>query len=180
MERWPKRQPMFRTQGLPIDHPLLRFFAKKGDVVGNYLALDDVVLFGALERMGTAKDSLIKDIAERLKDRRLYKTLDLGTFGADEGRQRGAARRIDAHFKNHPKTVLKDESASLGIYSQIGGDDEKAHKKLRILYADGADHEISSVSDPIKVMTQKKRLLIRYYFANEADRTKALEIGRQQ
>jgi hypothetical protein len=64
--------------------------------------------------------------------------------------------------------------------SHIGGDDEKAHKKLRILYPDSVDHEISSVSAPIKVLAEKKRPLIRYYFAKDADRTKALEVGRHK
>lgn len=167
--------------GLPIDHPLIRFFAPRGATVKNYLALDDVVLFGALERMIRATDPMIKQLALRLKNRKLYKTLDVGTFGAEEGTQRAAARRIDKHFKNAiGKTILKDETASLGIYSHIGGDDEKAHKKLRILYADGVDHEISSVSDPIKVLAAKKKPLIRYYFAKDADRSKALEVGRNQ
>lgn len=167
--------------GLAIDHPLVRFFSKQGATVSNYLALDDVVLFGALERMVTAKDRLIKDLADRLRHRRLYKTLDMGAFGADEGRQRAAARRIDGHFKIvMAASVLKDDAASLGIYSHIGGDDEKAHKKLRILYADGADHEISSVSAPIKVLAEKKRPLIRYYFSKNADRLEALKVGRHQ
>lgn len=167
--------------GLPADHPLLRFFAPQGAIVGNYLALDDIVLFGALERMAGAKDWTIKDLADRLRNRRLYKTLDMGAFGADEGRQRAAARRIDTQFANAiTKSVLKDDAATLGVYSHIGGDDEKAHKKLRILYADSADHEISSVSAPIKVLVEKKKPLIRYYFAKDADRTKALKIGRHK
>jgi len=167
--------------GLSVNHPLIRFFSPRGAIVNNYLALDDVVLFGALEPMSKATDPLIRQLARRLKDRKLYKTLDVGAFGAEEGSQRAAARRIDNHFKSAiGKTVLKDETASLGIYSHIGGDDEKAHKKLRILYADGVDHEISSVSDPIRVLALKKRPLIRYYFAKDADRAEALRVGRNK
>lgn len=165
--------------GLARDHPLVRFFSSDGAIVRNYLALDDVVLFGALERMAGATDPAIRDLAGRLRERRLYKALDMGAFGPDEGAQRAAARRIDKHFtKALDGSVLKDDAALLGIYSHIGGDDERAHKKLRILYSNGTAQEISSASLPIKVLAEKKRPLVRYYFAQSADRDKARTVGR--
>jgi HD superfamily phosphohydrolase len=121
--------------GLQNDHPLLCFFREGGQTLVNYLALDDQVVTGAIERMCSASDSVLRDLADRLRQRRLYKSLDLGAFGYDEGRQRAAARRIDRGFGAELKKecVIKDEGAAVSIYTQIGGDDERAHKRLHIL-----------------------------------------------
>src|SRR5688572_28541467 len=117
---------------------VLRFFGDGGGTLANYVALDDDIVMGALEPMTHAADPTIADLAARLRERRLYKTLDLrAAFGHDEGRQRKAARRIDREFEKQLKagTVIKDEGAAISIYTQIGGDDEKAHRKLHILDA---------------------------------------------
>jgi len=159
--------------GLEKSHPLIRFFRKNGDTVKNFLALDDMLLMSSFERMTKASDKEIKDIAQRLRDSRLFKALDLRTFGPDLGAQRMHARMIDTAFKDAlGKTVLKDESAALSIYSQVGGDDEKAHKKIQILDGDQKVREISSLSKIIDELSSK-RTLVRYYFANEADRETA-------
>jgi HD superfamily phosphohydrolase len=126
-----------RQTGLEREHPLIRFFAPDGATLANYLALDDIVLMDAFRRMCGAPDTLIADLARRLRDRDLYKTLDLAAFGHDEGVQRREARRIDQRFadKISGGQIIKDESAAVSIYTQIGGDDERAHKRLHILDA---------------------------------------------
>lgn len=164
--------------GLPREHPLLRFFSKDGASLSNYLALDDVVVMGAFERMTKAADPAVSELARRLLERRLYKTLDIRWFGSEEGRQLLYARRIEKMFEHEiGTTVLKDEGASLSVYSQIGGDEERAHKKLRILDADGEAREISRLSTVIKALSEKKVSLTRYYFADESDRDRARSIG---
>lgn len=161
--------------GLETSHPLLRFFAPGGATLANYLALDDVVVSGAIDRMADcATDPRIKDLARRFRDRRLYKTLDLGAFGYDAGKQILAARHIDRDFKSKlgDGSVIKDEGAKVSIYTQIGGDDERAHKKLHILDGDRGPVEIIDVSDMIKVLREPKKFT-RYYFEHEQDRDRA-------
>lgn len=142
--------------GLAEDHPLRRFFAPEGMTVANYLALDDLVVMGAVERMVHAADPLIAELALRLRERRLPKTLDLRSFGHDEGKQRQVARRLDNHFSEQLKSgrVQKDESAEINLYTQIGGDDDKSHKKLHIL-SGGNPVEIVQVSKMILSLVQK-------------------------
>ena len=148
-----------RQIGLGEGHPLLRFFAADGATLANYLALDDLVVMGAIERMTQAADQAIAELATRLRERRLYKTLDLRYFGHDEGRQRRAARRIDREFETQKKneTVIKDEGAAVSIYTQIGGDDDKAHKKLHILDAKGP-REITEMSRIVAALGPKRSL----------------------
>lgn len=167
-----KREAPKKT-GLDRDHPVMRFFQKGGETLENYLALDDLVVIGAIERMTMASDPQLKELATRLRERRLYKTLDLAAaFGRDVGRQRKEARRIDKLFKESMgDSVLKDDGAAVGIYSEIGGDDEREHKKLHILDGD-RPVEISQLSEIIRALGEKKRFT-RYYFAEESDRDRA-------
>ncbi len=59
----------------------------------------------------------------------------------------------------------------MSIYTQIGGDDERTHKKLHILMA-GQATEITQVSKLISALKDKKTFT-RYYFENESDRHSA-------
>lgn len=173
--------------GLPARHPLITFFCKRPDLeksetrrvelekeaLACYLLLDDMAIMGSLDEMRFAKDAVISDLACRLQERRLYKTLDLGHFGQEEGRQKKNARRIEKEFASQIRaaTVLKDEEATISIYTQIGGDDERTHKKLHILDA-GKPKEITALSPLVEALEDKKTFT-RYYFESESDRETA-------
>ncbi len=166
--------------GLAPGHALLRFFGKDGETLANYAALDDAVIVGSLGAMRGAADSEVADMAGRLLDRRLYKTLDLRAFGSDKGRQARAERRIEETFAAGlaDGTVLKDKEAAVTIYTQIGGDDDKMHKKLHILDA-SKPREITDLSDMIKALGER-RSFTRYYFANDEDRQQAMNPRRSR
>ncbi len=160
--------------GLSANHALLRFLAAARPTVQDYLALDDTVIMAALGTMQGAADTDIGELATRLRNRDLYKTLDLRAFGEDEGRQTKRARWIDWNFKDKlaAGTVIKDPDAAISIYTQIGGDDEKVHKKLHVLDQAEGPREITALSSMIETL-QAKRQFTRYYFADENDRDKA-------
>ncbi len=162
-----------RKTGLPDGHPLLRFFANDGETTDNYLALDDAVIFGSLDAMGHADDKMISDTATRLRNRFLYKTLDLAEFGEDQGLQRGKLRRIKAIYANqiNAEDVLIDEEAAVGIYAEIGGDEARMHKKLHVLDG-GKPKEISKLSPLIDALLTKSQFT-RVYFVKAADRDEA-------
>ena len=71
--------------------------------------------------------------------------------------------------------VIKDETASVGIYTPIGGDEDRIHNKLHILDA-GKPREITELSKMIETLA-RKRQFTRYYFAEAADRDRAVEEG---
>jgi HD superfamily phosphohydrolase len=168
------KQSDVKQTGLDKSHPLIRFFAKDGATLKNYLALDDVVVMDAVRQLQSAPDTALARLAIRLRERDLYKTVDLGSFGYDEGVQRGSARRIDRDFftKIRNEEIIKDESAAVNIYTQIGGDDEKAHKRLHILDAKKGPVEITEVSKLIDTLSKRKSFT-RYYFEHDADRDAA-------
>ncbi|WP_157967037.1 HD domain-containing protein [Elioraea thermophila] len=159
--------------GLPAGHPLLRFFGEGGETVENYLALDDALILGSLDAMAKATDPVIAEMAARLRDRNLYKTLDLAEFGADKGRQASRRRKIEREFADEIGNgrVIRDDKAAIGIYAEIGGDEERMHKRLHILDG-GTPKEISQLSALIKALEPKKAFL-RFYFADKDDRDAA-------
>lgn len=166
--------------GVPPNHPLLRFFAQSEPALELYLALDDIVLWGAVEAMTRATDTGIAELAGRLRERKLYKTLGLERFGTDDGRQLQKARRIDENFATaiQAGSVLKDEGAKASIYTQIGGDDDRMHKKLHVLDG-GKPVEISKLSEIIKALATGKAFT-RYYFESESDRDMAKTLRRER
>ena len=159
--------------GLTPTHPLVRFFSMGGETVENYLALNDAVVFGSVDTMAQAENATIAEIATRLRERRLYKTLDIAEFGGDPGVQRSRLRSIRDRFegKLQAEAVMLDDKAAIGIYAEIGGDEERMHKKLHIL-DDSKPIEISKLSPLIRALEMKKHFT-RFYFANLADRDSA-------
>ncbi|EQD56831.1 hypothetical protein B1A_11375, partial [mine drainage metagenome] len=68
--------------------------------------------------------------------------------------------------------IIKDESAAVSIYTQIGGDDERAHKRLHILDARKGPVEITEVSPLIRTLREPRKFT-RYDFEQDADRDTA-------
>ena len=62
--------------GLPGTHPLVKF-SQAPDHIDCALALDDTVVWGALSLMADSGDEWIGDFAARLRDRKLYKCIDV-------------------------------------------------------------------------------------------------------
>jgi hypothetical protein len=124
--------------------------------------------------MVTAPDPELAELAKRLLERRLYKSIDVRSFGHYDGLQRREARRIDRAFEVQIKAgrIIKDEGASISIYTQIGGDDERAHKRLHILDAKEGPIEITKVSTMIDSLGEAKKFT-RYYFENAVERDAA-------
>jgi HD superfamily phosphohydrolase len=69
---------LIEKTGLPATHPLVKF-AKSPENIECALALDDTVIWGALSLMGEAEDVCISKLAGRLRDRKLYKCIDVRT-----------------------------------------------------------------------------------------------------
>jgi HD superfamily phosphohydrolase len=62
--------------GLPMNHPIVRF-GLEPDIAENILGLDDAVIWGSLTMMTDSEDSLVSEFASRLRDRKLYKCVDV-------------------------------------------------------------------------------------------------------
>src|SRR5258705_158307 len=80
--------------GLPKTHPLVKF-AQTPDNIDCALSLDDTVIWGGLSLMADSNDKWIGSLAERLRDRKLYKCIDVRTKIAHD-KDDGAASSSEA------------------------------------------------------------------------------------
>jgi len=165
-----------KESGLHPEHPLIRFFRADSPTVADYLELDDGMIFGSLERMMTGTNEELSELAKRLRHRELYKTLDCRFFHSDSEWQLLRAKQIDKRFEPDGYRVIRDADARLTIYTQVAGDDEKAHKKLRILEPNGKTPEITKLSGIVRAFAEGLKLT-RYYFADAKDRNEAKALG---
>lgn len=70
------REGNFDCTGLSKHNPIIKF-AQDPDSVENVIDLDDSVIWGALAEMSDARDSLVQELACRLRNRRLPKANDI-------------------------------------------------------------------------------------------------------
>jgi uncharacterized protein len=118
--------------------------AARGDPIalGDYLELDDGVLWGAMHAWEAAADAPLADLARRIRARALYKTLELfGEHASTEGRERALAlaREIAASRGLEPDAYVGLDVASV---EPFGGDDEP----LMVVYAKGPARPLHEVS----------------------------------
>ena len=73
----------FADTGLADTHDLARVFQQAPDELQVYLRLDDSAVWSALAAMASARDESIRRLASGLRDRRLYKCLDIGALAKD-------------------------------------------------------------------------------------------------
>ena len=170
--------------GLDKDDALIRFFRDGGDSIENYLALDDFGVWASIARMVKAKDGEVSELARRLRERDLYKAIDVNrefpilpgeTFEAAEQRRQEKMEKLEKVVgkKALGKTVLRD-SEPISVYGEVGGDEAKRHKKLSIMLAGNGTREITQLSPSIHALIGK-RSIVRYYFKDDSERKRVLE-----
>jgi HD superfamily phosphohydrolase len=100
--------------GLPETHPLVKF-ARTPDNIDCALALDDTVIWGALSLMTESGDECIMDLAERMRDRKLYKCIDVrGKIAHDKSDAAATSPEADtvcAGIRDELGNCLEDWSA---------------------------------------------------------------------
>ena len=174
-----------QTQALGLDKsdPVVQFFSVNGDTIENYLALDDFVMWAAIARVAKSTDEEAADLARRLRDRDFYKVIDINRefpirrgedMATAEKRRQKKMQDLEESVgeKALGKTVLRD-SEPISVYGEVGGDEEKRHKKLSILLSGNGTLEITQLSPSIRALVGK-RSIVRYYFKDESERKRVL------
>ena len=65
--------------------PVLRFLTSDAPTLGMYLSLDDSAVWAALSALAEQRCRRVSDLARRLRDRQLYKCIDLGVRDESRG-----------------------------------------------------------------------------------------------
>jgi HD superfamily phosphohydrolase len=121
-----------RAQVEPDGLPVAARLARGGDVsVDEYLDLHDASVLIALDRWAglggpAADDRVLRDLADRLVRRRLFKTFDLGDdLRAAERVEPAALEIAEKRFGEHGRYYVHVDTARQVAYR--GGDDEELH-----------------------------------------------------
>jgi hypothetical protein len=169
--------------GLSEAHPIARFFATDGITLSNYLLIDDVVIWGALPQLETAKDKMVSDLGHRLRNRKLFKCVDVGALAATAGSDlTGRFRKLlnDAVTSGRiRKTDVLEDRATVSAYKFREYESPDALSKIMIRRPDGSGmHEdVARLSEVVKALGERR--LFRVYGTDETVRGELQKIWRE-
>ncbi len=115
--------------GLPQKHPLA-LFANSPDDIESALNLDDTVVWGALPMLSSSNDPLISEFAKRLRDRNLYKCMDIRAV---------VAHTFDPGSSNEPALLAKIDRCCANINEKLKSWREQSRDPVPRLLIDEAE-----------------------------------------
>lgn len=167
--------------GLEPSHPLVAFV--NDGTLGNYLSLDDSVVWGSLPLLSRADDRVIASLAHRILTRELYKTVPLPeAFRSDENlelraRLRAAISKACADGDLDEYEVFED-APRRSPYKRHGYDSPEALSKVFIRdQSDGRHKDLSGLSDVVRSLQEKS--IFRIYSRDEKAKTKIVELAEE-
>ena len=156
--------------------PVLRYLASEEPTLGNYLELDDSAVWSALAACSEVQDTHAAELAKRLRNRNLYKCVDIGIRDAPDGNLLGRFRsRIREAPVGLQEAVLFDDVA-VASYRWYNFYDSSALNKVLVKTHNGMNEpaDILGVSDIVTTLRREKRIQ-RAYVPN---RSQAEELER--
>jgi hypothetical protein len=169
------------TDGHPrLPGCLAAYFASRTTSLREYLALDDTVVWAELSSFREAVDPMLRELAARLCDRKLYKCFDLGARIGDKQND-NLAQRFRKRLKDSgraPNYLFDD--ASVTFYKWYDFGDPSALNKVLVKFHkdDKEPSDIGSRSDILKAMREKE-MILRYYAPEEGDLGRLNEIWKE-
>lgn len=159
---------------VPENHPLRKYYSNPKPDLDDYFALDDAVVWSAIEISAKTGEGRIKDFADRICSRGIMKGVAIDTVNPEDV-DRERRKFIEANFKlEFGKTVFEDR-APLSIYKDPSKESVKPQKRVYIIRKSEKVVDITSLSKPVKALFEEQEIL-RYYFINENDLIKVLRI----
>ena len=129
-----------RVEPMPVG---IRSLLRDGDAaLGDYLALDDNVLWSALANWRDARDGILRDLCQRLYSRKLFKTLEL--FG--EERTPGRYRELLEFARERARQRGLDPDYYVGLDEAVDTPFGGAKEQLEVIFPDNVARSPRDVS----------------------------------
>lgn len=159
---------------VPQDHPLRTYYAKDTPDLESYIALDDAVVWSALEISAVKGKGSIREFAHRICSRKILKALSIDMVNPQPT---DIARRkyLNQHMKDEVGKSIFEDRAPLSIYKDPSKETVKPHKRVYMRRDGGKVVDITSLSKAVAALFEDQEIL-RYYFLNEDDRQTVLNI----
>ncbi|MCB1521110.1 MAG: HD domain-containing protein [Hyphomicrobiaceae bacterium] len=169
------REKKFADSGLPQNHPLVDYYSTKTPTLRQYLELDDTVVWGALEAACLSNDSHLKALAQRLRNRKPMKPIEINVVSPTK-LDRARREHIDQLLESDGGKTIYTDRPKLSVYADHRKEDVPLHKRVYIQRNDSSVDDIATLSGPIGSLKEPQEVL-RYYFLDESVRKNVSEIG---
>lgn len=158
------RQLLLDGTRLPAVPSAFMGFAHDGDAsLGEYLELDDTVLWSALSAWRTSNEPVLRDLCERLSRRDLFKTLELYGEQASPAERYEAlevARSVALEHGFEPETYV-----GLDVASDTPFDDK--NEPLAVRFPNGVERRPGDVSFLLERLRGQQQQRVRLLFPAE-------------
>lgn len=137
--------------------PVLRYFTSGSPQLGVYLDLDDTAVWATLATLAASSDSRVAELARRLRDRRLYKCLDVGILDEPGGNLYGRFRKqLRERYAERYGELLFDDDDKVTLYKRYSFEDSSALNKVLVKTRniDSEPRDIANVSDVIQALRE--------------------------
>ena len=165
------------------DDPLLSYLHSKAPSIDAHLNLDDAVMLTTLARLfSVSSPCQVSDLARRLRNRCLYKCIDVSSlFRVDNLERRAERMNLYRAFKKNVQSerdcnILFDDN-EIGGYKWYGYDErDDAHSKILVKPSSGQSPvDIYGESEIVRVLINR-RIIERIYVSDE---TKKEEVKKR-
>ena len=141
--------------------PLLRYLTSKEPSLDLYRELDDMTVWSVLATLAAYPHPQISELATRLRERRLYKCLDVGAHDESGGNLYNRFRRAlrDREPELFGEALFDD--AAVSLYKRYDfGDDASALNKVLVKTRDDETEptDIANVSRIVQVLRDEERI----------------------
>lgn len=180
-----------KETGLPANHPLVRFL-EDPESIETFLQLDDTVIMGSMPMLADAPDPSIAELADRLRNRKIYRCIDVtkrmtstfgmpgeGETGADEHAARLAEvaarvarvgelaleRRLLEPAEDGVAGILED-TAPRSPYKRVA-DGARPLSRIHVVGPDNKLHDLAEMSSAVNTLGDYRAY--RLYARSESD-----------
>lgn len=117
--------------GLPPNHPLIKF-AKDPESLESALALDDTVVWGALQLLRDADDPILSQFSDRMLNRKLFKCYDI---------RAAITHKLDPHNLMDEQNVAKIEKCCASVVVKLQEWQKKQEQGVPRIITDEAERK---------------------------------------
>ena len=163
-----------QKSGLSDRHPIVQFIRERD--LSSYLRLDDTVIWGSLPFLENAEDDVISSLASRLRNRELYKAVDVSErFDVDDA-SKAKFRKALSEAKaggEFGEFDFFEDTASRNPYKRRGYDTPEALSKVLIRTSSEPYVDLATKSKVVAALNEKT--VYRVYARNADVKKKIME-----
>ena len=155
-------------------NPVIDYFASKEPSLGLYLDLDDAAVWSALTILAGSQQEKLSNLASRLRDRRLYKCIDIGVRGRSGENLYGRfQRKLNERTAEWREDILLD-TPSVTSYKWYDFNDSSALNKVLVKPRSDSEEpmDIAGESPIVKTLLTVER--IERVYAPSPDKARVL------